>query len=301
MGSLVLELQKEVMKEDCDVLNLLRKAHLIAAKLDLKQFDEWIKSELNGYRNDNYLTPKYRCIIASLNEWIPFVGWHHVDNRQIEEMFCTIEIKNSIGWLVELGKKHKELFQIYSFDQDNNSRINSLRGMMKQQTKYSLYCSVLQIKSIIEHVKNTILDWTIKLEKTGIFGEEMQFNSVEKESAKQIPQQITNYNYYGSTNVIRGDAQNSVFVAGNENTIKYTIENANKAISEIESSLNKENIPFEDKETAMEMITEIKEKVSQNKKPSIVKSALVGLLEFVGEVGASLTAALIQSKIQGLF
>ena len=73
------------------------------------------------------------------------------------------------------------------------------------------------------------------------------------------------------------------------------------AVSEIESSLNNEDISSEDKETAIEMIADIKEKVSQEKKSSILRSAFIGLLDFVSGVGASLTAALIQSKIQGLF
>ena len=52
MSSLVLDLQQEVLKPDCDILNALRKAHLIAAKLKLTEFDSWIMSELNGY-DDN--------------------------------------------------------------------------------------------------------------------------------------------------------------------------------------------------------------------------------------------------------
>ena len=50
MSGLVLDLQQELLQESCDVLNVLRKAHLIAAKLKLSEFDAWIMSELNGYR-----------------------------------------------------------------------------------------------------------------------------------------------------------------------------------------------------------------------------------------------------------
>ena len=39
MSSLVLDLQQEVLNKDCDILNALRKAHLIASKLQLKEFD----------------------------------------------------------------------------------------------------------------------------------------------------------------------------------------------------------------------------------------------------------------------
>lgn len=47
MDSLLRDLQQEVLKPDCDILNALRKAHLIAAKLKLTEFDSWIMSELS--------------------------------------------------------------------------------------------------------------------------------------------------------------------------------------------------------------------------------------------------------------
>ena len=46
MSSIVLDLQNEVTKPDCDIVSVLRKAHLIAAKLGLTDFDKWIICEL---------------------------------------------------------------------------------------------------------------------------------------------------------------------------------------------------------------------------------------------------------------
>ena len=37
MNSLVLGLQNEITRSGCDVVNVLRKAHLISSKLDLAQ------------------------------------------------------------------------------------------------------------------------------------------------------------------------------------------------------------------------------------------------------------------------
>ena len=39
MANSVLELQKEVLSPNCDIVNVLRKAHLIAVKLKLSDFD----------------------------------------------------------------------------------------------------------------------------------------------------------------------------------------------------------------------------------------------------------------------
>ena len=52
MSSVVIELQHELLSSDCDIVSALRKAHIIASKLNLAEFDSWILSELNGYKCD---------------------------------------------------------------------------------------------------------------------------------------------------------------------------------------------------------------------------------------------------------
>lgn len=39
MGSIVLELQNEIVSSNCDVVNVLRRAHLIASKLLISGFN----------------------------------------------------------------------------------------------------------------------------------------------------------------------------------------------------------------------------------------------------------------------
>ena len=46
MSSIVLQLQQELISGNCDILNALRKAHIIAVKLKLDDFDKWINQEL---------------------------------------------------------------------------------------------------------------------------------------------------------------------------------------------------------------------------------------------------------------
>lgn len=49
MEGIVLELQREALSSNGDILSLLRKAYIIARKLDLKDFEKWVSCELNGY------------------------------------------------------------------------------------------------------------------------------------------------------------------------------------------------------------------------------------------------------------
>ena len=49
------------------------------------------------------------------------------------------------------------------------------------------------------------------------------------------------------------------------------------------------------------MLTEIRGKITQEKKPGVIKALLVGLKDFLMNAGSSLAAALIQTSIQGLY
>jgi len=163
-------------------------------------------------------------------------------------------------------------------------------------TNYSLHVSNHLLKSIVDKVINCLIEWTLKLEEKGIVGENMTFNESESASAKEIPQQI---NYYGP--VINGNINSSQIVSGSNNDINFNMDAVSSALEEIRKSLEKERVSHEEMETALEMLNDISEKLEQNKKPSIIKSALVGLKDFVLNTGSNVTAALIAAQIQGLF
>ena len=155
------------------------------------------------------------------------------------------------------------------------------------------------MKIFIEKVKNAVLEWTLKLEKEGILGEEMSFNEEEKKSAQVIPQTINNY--YAATNIISGTAHNMQVVAGDNATLTVGDEKIKAALAEIEQSILEEQMLEEDKDEAIEILREISEKVDQGKKVSVIKAALIGLKDFLINTGAGVAAALLHAKIQGLF
>jgi hypothetical protein len=296
MSSLVLDLQQEILKPDCDILNALRKAHIIAMKLKLSEFDAWIQSELNGYETNQDLIPDYRKISGQLKAWNPYHGWIPVimQDSGLEEMLCHRKMEDSIGDIIELYSKSKGNI-VLTFSAWVAAKLDSLTNA-PFNTKYSLHVSSHQLKSIVDKVINCLMEWTLKLEENGIVGENMRFNETESASAKDIPQQI---NYYGP--VINGNISSSQIVSGNNSTVTYSAQAISDAINEIRDSLEKEQITGEDMENALELLSDISKKIEQNKKPSIIKSALVGLKDFILATGANVTAALITAKIQGLF
>ncbi len=297
MNSLVLDLQKEVIKPDCDIVNVLRKAHLIAVKLDLKEFDKWITCELYGYgKNDT--VPNYREVMGELEALNPYRGWDAVLIRstQTQNSICRRKIRISISEIKELYKKSNNTV-VLSLSGDQQAELNRISSF-PLETQYRIEFSITAVGNIMEMVKNTILEWTIKLEAEGILGEEMQFDATEIETAKKMPQTIINY--YGNTNVINAPMERSAVIAGNDNSVELTNDRAKDIIAEVETSLKEEDIPSEDRENAMEMLEEIKVKVSEKKKARVIKAALVGLKDYLIGLGASATVALIQAKMQGL-
>jgi hypothetical protein len=70
--SIVLELQQQAIDSNSDILSLLRKALLVARKLGLKDLQEWIDNELNGYKEISKI-PAYRQIHGELKAWTPIM------------------------------------------------------------------------------------------------------------------------------------------------------------------------------------------------------------------------------------
>ena len=103
MGSIVLDLQQEIVSKECDIVNALRKAHLIAIKLGLVEFDEWIRNELNGYPNQQSC-PDYRKIHCVLKGFNPRIGWIPtvITDPEIEKSVNETFVVQSVSELITL-------------------------------------------------------------------------------------------------------------------------------------------------------------------------------------------------------
>lgn len=296
MNSTVLELQQELLQKDCDVLSSLRKAHLIASKLELNEFDIWIQNELSGYKKSDESIPKYRMMRGELKAKNPRLGWiPAIISGPLGTTLNIVPIYDSLASLIDVAQKAKDGYFMYSYPPKLSMKICQQAGAPIYM-EIALFISVCYITEVVEQVKNQLMEWTLTLEKKGIVGEGMTFNDKEKETAREVPQQI---NYYGT--VINGNVSDSQVVSGNENRVEYNLDAISDAVTEIRKSLEQEEISGEDMENALELLDEISNKLEQNKKPGIIKSGLIGLKDFVVAAGADLTGALIAAKIQGLF
>ena len=299
MSSVVLELQREVTQSDCDIVSVLRRAHLIASKLELKDFNQWKVNELNGYDSQIDI-PEYRSVPGQLKAFNPYHGWIPVmlTDPDIEELVCHPKMRNSISELLSLcnGNGSSVVMTLTGELQNSLNKMCDVPIHMQM----AIHIPKPAVADIIEKVKNTLIEWTLELESKGVLGEEMSFSEQEKEIAKSIPQQVNNY--YGSTNVINGTTEKLQANAGNIVTAHFDYEIAKKAVDEIDDSIQKsKELSQEDKDEALELLRDIRNKIDTKKKDTVIKSALVGLKDFLISTGAGLTVAIIQAKMQGLF
>lgn len=299
MNGIVLELQKELLSKDCDILNALRKAHIIASKLKLAEFDAWIQKELNGYNSEDE-TPEYRRVRGALKAFNPHNGWIPVviDNSDIANAICERKLRESISVIVDLCADNASNEVHYSIPDELVNFLNKKSNLFIN-TNYLLFIGVHYVKGIIEHVKDSLLQWTLKLEENEIVGADLSFTPQEKDKAEALSQTINNF--YGTTNVIAAPTSNTQIAVGDNNSVVFDYGNGKNVVDEIKDSIEQEEIAKEDKDEALELLNEINTKIQKKKKPSIIKSAFGALKDFLLSVGAGITVALIEAKMKGLF
>lgn len=295
MSSLVLDLQQEVLKPDCDILNALRKAHLIATKLKLKEFDSWVQNELNGYNHPYDEIPEYRDIRGVVKLHNPLRGWISApfEDENEENRLSHRKVFQSISEIIAFSNRERTLLIYFpgSISQDLSKRAGAPIVF-----EAALFITQAALNSIVEKVKNYLLEWTIRLEAEGILGEGMRFSQEETNMAKEIPQQINNY--YGT--VVNGDVSQSQVVSGNHNSIAFNYGQASDLMKKVRDSIEQEQLSEEDRESAMELISEAETKIAAQKKPGIIQAALSGLRDFLVAGGANVTAALVVQYLQTL-
>lgn len=196
MNGIVLELQKEAMDKKADIESLLRKSYVIARKLKLPEFQEWIQCEQEGYGKKE--VPEYRMIEGQLKALNPVRGWIPVvmDSAVAEKAFTKTKLPNSVSELYDLYQNAESSMLVMNLPAEMNKYVAKCCGF---NTQFRLEFGKNQIYSILSRVKNNILDWALTLEESGIVGRDYSFSEEEKKIAQEKTE-ITNYitNFWGT-------------------------------------------------------------------------------------------------------
>lgn len=186
MAKMVLDLQQACLDEKVSCYYLLLKAYAIAEKLSIKDMAEFCTNEINGYYDiEDKLIPLYRRIHVNTEaykettkRWEPvsFPAGHPRSMRLVVESVSEIE---------KLEQSKREMLEV-RLNYDDQLAIYQIIDMPKPLFVHQIFMAA-QVTSILQIVRKLILDWALKLEKQGIFGEDLVFSDEEQNKVKDVP------------------------------------------------------------------------------------------------------------------
>ena len=226
---------------------LLRQGKVIAAKLDLGDFERWVDYELDGYPEGSEL-PRYRRVVSHRIEMLSTLGeWEFSAPQEI-----PMDARQPFYELAALSLEAENYFPLPTPSQPGASYPYIVVGGS-------------EFKRIMDAVANRLLDWALKLEKLGVRGEEMNFNEKEKQTAAGIVYNI-------------GTVQGMVGNVTNSQVTLYDYHSVNQLLVD-------HNVPKQDRRELEDIMDALKE-ASPEKKPSLIKRGEDWLVRHKDSLGA---------------
>ena len=170
------------------VSGLLRKARAAAVKLGLADQLQWISWELEGYPDEGDADlPPYRTIRGEMKVVNPYHGLLPLNfaDPEVAETIRSSPCRQSIAELEALLATGENLRV-----QLSQWQINQLLNSMPIKMEPVLLIDRTALIRVLDAVRNLILNWSLEMEKAGVLGEALTFNSQEKEKAQPVGQQF---------------------------------------------------------------------------------------------------------------
>lgn len=209
MAGLVLELQRETLNSSVPVTDLLRKALVVAKKLEVQEFEKWILLELEGYSKGEQI-PEYRIVRGEVRVWNPYYGWQPLGFSKPgqAQKISTRTIGQPISGLESIARgQEKDSILYIDFPKEVESQ---LMNGMDVPLRPTLHVSDVHVHGIIDAVRNVVLKWSMKLEEDGILGEGLSFSLRERELASEASYNVVNfYGPVGQSQLQQGTLQST--------------------------------------------------------------------------------------------
>lgn len=286
---IVLELQRECLDASTSVSAILRKAKAIASKLDLDELVEWFDQELNGYDCGMQALPSHRKGVGAPKFKNPYRGWCPImtADDELGSAIRTAFLPQPISELESLATGGKSDMLIMGY---HPVLEQTIQRHLPTPMECALHFPKDQVRSLLDFVRNKVLDWTLALEKRGIFGEGFTFNDRDREEAVAV----TNHIYNSTVGVIGGVSGNATI--SNLTTVSGSIDfrKVDDLINQIAEA--KGALP---KDVASELAVPLKEleNAANQKSGAKVKAALVAMVPILQGAAGNIVAAGILSAI----
>jgi hypothetical protein len=291
MSSLVLELQQEALNPKVALPDLLRKALVVARKLDIRDFKTWAENELNGYE-DRDLIPNYRKIRGEAQCFNMVRGWVPImfSERESEEYWTLWSCVESVSEIAVLaGQESGSSFIKASYSAEAAKAL--CNGIGVSTIPVRLIVPITKLARILDAVRNTILNWAMKLEEDHILGEGMTFTASEKETAKSTTYNITNFFAPVHSSQIQQQTAESTQVVAQ---VKVDTSDIRAFIEEIKANLHKLGLSSEAEGELNAEIGTLDAQVSSPKpKTSILHESLASVRRILEGASGTIAAQLL--------
>lgn len=275
---LVEELQRDALNANVKVSDLLRKAKAIAVKLELPELEEWVEHELNGYPEGN--VPEYRVIVGQVKGRNPFHGWQPVifGDRQTEEAYSKRRVYQRVAELenaVALSNGGELTIPFTS------KAIQLLRDATGFDFDFTLMVNGSNVVGLLDAVRNALLEWSLRLEKSGVKGEGMSFSEDERKKAHDA-QAVYNIGTIETFTGNMGSGSGNFSVEGNTVNVmsKAAIESLVRRIRDNEAQLGLEPEAAQELHQALDGLqTEIKAAQPSAKRINGLLTSVRGIAE----------------------
>ena len=243
MTSLVLELQRMSADSTTSVSELLRRALLVASKLDLPEIQAWLTAELKGYASGDQVPP-YRRLKGQIRarNYMNGVLMPVSFGAGVDKALQTTSMTNSVADVEALLKGESD-FLTSHFGPERQAHIREMLGEDRDWVHPFLQVGRNQIAGVLEAVRTRILEMTLELERQKVLGDGMTFSDNEKQRAKTGNiEGITIQNFHGvlghvsnsSVTVtdyssVHGDLKSAGITQGDRNTLETYMEEYSKA------------------------------------------------------------------------
>jgi hypothetical protein len=299
MPSLVEDLQRNALDHNIPVTALLQKCLVVAVKLNLDEFAEWARLELDGYGEND--VPDYRILHGATQVFNPYRGYQPLDFGDLEqkERFSKMYFNTPIGEL-EHDLKNAEKSGSDNFHVTFSPSVEkALMDAIDYGLRPSLNINVSQFRGIMDAVRKAILEWSLKLETDGITGEGMSFSPEEKERAQGDTYNIKNYIHGDiSDSQIQIEAMSSTQIK----TIEFDIEQIKNLVTALESTVDALGLDDNGKQELKSDIATLEaQSASSNPKNSIIGESISSIRTILEGAAGNLVASGMLSQIGKLF
>lgn len=250
MKSLVLELQAKAVDRDTTVTELLRLAKMVAVKLGLQEFEQWVNSELNGYSGTPI--PPYRVVRGQMKAVNPFNGLIPVQfpDDDLAKSASEKNLMQRISEIEALAAQGNGNLMMPLPDEMQGI----LQKLFRQNMEFKLTFQPIVLVGVVDAVRNVILDWSLTLEKNGILGEGMSFSKEDKDKAHE---QGVSY-HIGSIENFTGALGNVSGGQVNATTTVINVERVEKLLTQIDQNIDAFGLTEDDKTRVVETVGDVR-------------------------------------------